>query len=200
MKHALTHDIVVIGASSGGLEALTEIIAGLPDDLPAALFIVVHVPAQGTSLLPEILGRRGRLPAKHAKDGEAFQAGHIYVAPPDFHLLLREGRTQVVRGPRENNHRPAIDPLFRSAAQAYGARTVGIVLSGALDDGAAGLLAIKNRGGIAVVQDPQDASFPDMPRAALAAVPVDYCLPKTEIARVIVDVSLKSAECLKVKP
>lgn len=178
-------NIVVIGASSGGLEALIEIAGGLPADLTAAVFVVVHVPARGTSLLPEILGRAGRLPAAHAKDNEAIEPGRIYIAPPDFHLTLHDGRTHIARGPKENNHRPAIDPLFRSAAQTYGPRTVGIVLSGALDDGAAGLFAIKNRGGSAIVQDPKDALFPDMPHAALAAVPVDYCVPKKDIAEVV---------------
>lgn len=176
---------MVIGASSGGIEPLIEIAGGLPPDLGAAIFIVVHVPARGKSLLPEILERAGRLPAAHAKDGESIQAGRIYVAPPDFHLTLSDGRTHIARGPKENNHRPAIDPLFRSAAQTYGPRAVGIVLSGALDDGAAGLFAIKNRGGVAIVQDPQDALFPDMPQAALAAVPVDYCVPKKDIARLV---------------
>jgi two-component system, chemotaxis family, protein-glutamate methylesterase/glutaminase len=181
--------IVVIGASSGGLEALIEIVGGLAPDLDVALFVVVHTSAQATSVLPQILARAGRLPAAHAQNGEVIQPGRIYVAPPDFHLLLRDGRTEVVRGPKENNHRPAVDPLFRSAAQAYGPRVIGIVLSGSLDDGAAGLFAIKNRGGIAIVQDPQDATFPDMPRAALAAVSIDYCVSKKEIATLIHELS-----------
>ncbi len=176
---------MVIGASSGGLEALIEIVGGLAPDLPAALFVVVHVSAQATSLLPQILTGAGRLPAAHAKDGEAVQSGRIYVAPPDFHLLLGDGGIKVVRGPKENHSRPAIDPLFRSASQTYGPRVIGIVLSGSLDDGAAGLFAIKNRGGIAIVQDPKDAIWPDMPRAALAAVSVDFCVSKKEIAPLI---------------
>jgi len=136
MAQSSKHDIVVIGASSGGLEGLMEIVAGLPEDLPAALFIVVHVPAQATSQLPEILTRAGRLPATHATDHEKIKSARIYVAPPDFHLLLSVGKMRIVRGPRENNARPAIVPLFRSAARAYGPRAVGIVLSGLLDDGA----------------------------------------------------------------
>jgi two-component system chemotaxis response regulator CheB len=179
-------DIIVIGASSGGLEALKEIVAGLPADLPAAVFVVVHVPSQGTSHLPAILKRAGPLDAVHAKDHDPILPGCIYVAPPDFHLLLRPGHVRVVRGPRENNHRPAIDPLFRSAARFYGPRSIGIVLSGALDDGAAGLLSIKRRGGVTIVQNPNDALFSDMPRAALAAGPADHCVTKHEIAKLIV--------------
>jgi len=191
MALSLRHDIIVIGASSGGLEPLLDIVAGLPADLPAAIFIVVHIPAEGTSRLPEILSHAGRLPASHGKDREEIQLGHIYIAPPDFHLLLHDDYMRVIRGPRENNHRPAIDPLFRSAAYSYGPRVIGIVLSGMLDDGTAGLVAVKNRGGLAVVQDPQEALFPDMPRAALAAVPVDHCVSKKEIAQVIAALTQK---------
>jgi two-component system chemotaxis response regulator CheB len=186
-------DIIVIGASSGGHEALQEIVAGLPADLPAAVFVVVHVPARATSWLPEILSRAGRLPASHARHNEAIRAGRIYVAPPGFHLLLDDSRTHVVRGPKENNHRPAIDPLFRSAARFYGPRAVGVVLSGALDDGAAGLFSIKSRGGIAIVQDPEDALFPDMPRAALSVVQADYCVAKAEIPLIIAELSGQSS-------
>jgi len=186
-------DIVVIGASSGGLDALKEIVAGLPADLPAAVFVVVHVPARGTSWLPEILSRAGRLPASHARHNEAIRAGRIYVAPPDFHLLLGDSRTYVVRGPKENNHRPAIDPLFRSAARFHGPRAVGVVLSGALDDGAAGLFSIKSRGGIAIVQNPEDALFSDMPRAALSVVQADYCVSKGEIPLIIAELSEQSS-------
>ncbi|TMA93667.1 MAG: chemotaxis protein CheB [Deltaproteobacteria bacterium] len=185
-------DIVAIGASSGGIEALTAIVAALPRDLPASLFIVLHVAAQSKSQLPEILNRAGPLPAAHAKDNEAIQSGRIYVAPPNYHLLLGQGHVRIVRGPRENNHRPAIDPLFRSAARFYGRRAIGIVLSGMLDDGAAGLIAIKKAGGIAMVQDPNDALFPDMPRNALTGAPVDYCIPKSEIPKTIVSLIGKS--------
>jgi two-component system chemotaxis response regulator CheB len=186
-------DIVVIGASSGGIDALSNVVAGLPRDLPAALFVVQHVPSQSRSWLPEILSRAGPLPASHAKDNEPILPGRIYVAPPDCHLLLGQGRIQIVRGPRENNHRPAIDPLFRSAARVYGPRTIGIVLSGNLDDGTAGLIAIKKAGGIAIVQDPKDALFPDMPRNALAAATVDHCLSKNEIAKTIITLTSRSS-------
>jgi two-component system chemotaxis response regulator CheB len=189
MTSALHRDIIVIGASSGGLETLLEIVPQLPRDLPAAIFLVVHVPAKGRSQLPSILSRAGRLPAVHAEDNDKIEHGRIYVAPPDFHLLVANGHVRIVRGPRENNHRPAIDPLFRTAARVYGRRVVGIVLSGMLDDGAAGLFAVKSRGGIAIVQDPRDALFPDMPRNAMTAVPVDHCLPKRDIGRIIVELA-----------
>src|SRR5262249_18821179 len=153
----------VIGASSGGIESLLAVVAGLPRDLPVTLFVVVHVPPDAESSLPQILSHARPLPATHAKDHEQIRHGHIYVAPPDFHLLLRNGYIRIVRGPKETRHRPAIDPLFRPAARIYGPRVVGVVLSGMLDAGAAGLLAIKQRGGIAVVQDPADALFADMP-------------------------------------
>src|SRR5918997_6949133 len=135
------HDIIVIGGSAGGIQALRELVSGLPPELPATLFVVVHIQPYAVSRLPEILSRSGSLPATHAADGELVQRGHIYVAPPDRHLLVRQGRIALSRGPRENHSRPAIDPLFRSAARAYGGRGVGIVLSGALYDGSAGLLA-----------------------------------------------------------
>lgn len=176
------HDIIAIGASAGGVEALTKLVRGLPKDLPAAVFVVVHIPASGTSLLPQILSAQGTLPAVQAVDGQAVEPGRIYLAPPDHHLLLEDSRMRCRRGPRENRTRPAIDPLFRTAAQAYGPRVAGVVLSGTLQDGTAGLSAIKQAGGVAVVQDPQEALFPSMPESALRRVPVDYVLPVPEIS------------------
>lgn len=173
LEMPLRHDIVVVGASAGGVEALAEFAGLLPADLPAAVLVVLHMPAYGHSVLPDILGRRGLLPAKHAVDGEPVETGRIYVAPPDHHLLVRNGRILLTRGPAENNHRPAIDTLFRAAARAYGTRTVGIVLTGTLDDGTAGLQSIKSCGGMALVQDPKEAMFTGMPLSAIENVAVD---------------------------
>jgi two-component system chemotaxis response regulator CheB len=178
-------DVVVVGASAGGVEALSQLVARLPPALPASLFVVLHLPAGATSVLPRILSRRGPLPAAHPRDDEPIESGHIYVAPPDQHLLVSRGRVRVVHGPRENGHRPAVDPLFRSAAEAYGKRVIGVVLSGTLDDGTAGLLAVKAHGGLALVQDPSDALFAGMPRSALDNVPVDHCLALADLAPVL---------------
>jgi len=144
------HDIIVVGASAGGVEALIGIVATLPRKLSAAVFIVLHIPAQSPSLLPTILKRFTSLEAIHPEDGAKIEHGYIYVAPPDHHMLIEQGKVRIVRGPKENRHRPAVDPLFRSAANVYGSRVVGVVLTGSRDDGTAGLLAIKRCGGIAV--------------------------------------------------
>lgn len=188
------HDIIVVGASTGGVEALAELVSGLPADLPAALFVVLHIPAQATSALPVILERASPLRAAHAVDGELIRQGRIYVAPPDLHLLVERGRVRLVRGPKENRCRPAVDPLFRSAARAYGPRVIGVILTGALNDGTAGLLAIKRRGGIAVVQDPADAFFPSMPASALEYVKVDHCAPLAQIAPLLTRLAHEPAE------
>jgi two-component system chemotaxis response regulator CheB len=176
------HDIIVMGASAGGVEAISQLARGLPGNLPAAIFVVLHVPAHSPSMLPQILNRKGELTALHPADGEAIQRGRIYIARPDYHLLIEPGRIRLVRGPRENGHRPAVDPLFRTAARAYGPRVVGVVLSGTLDDGAAGLAAIQQCGGVTVVQDPDDALYPGMPRSALEVTAVDHTLPVAVIA------------------
>lgn len=176
------HDIVVIGASAGGVEALSLLARELPADLPSAIFVALHIPAHSPSLLPQILNRHGRLPASHPADGEAIRPGRIYIAPPDHHLLLEPDRIRLIRGPRENGHRPAVDPMFRSAALAYGPRVVGVVLTGTLDDGTAGLAAIRQRGGVTVVQDPAEAQYSGMPMSALESLPVDYTLPLAGIA------------------
>ena len=171
------HDLVVIGASAAGVEALKTVAANLPADLHASVVAVLHLPAGGTSVLPSILDRAGPLPAKPANDGEPLEPGTIYVAVPDCHVQVEDGRLQVQGGPRENGHRPAIDPLFRSAAHSHRERTIGVILSGALDDGARGLRAIKAHGGMTLVQDPETALHPGMPRAAIRSVAPDRVLP-----------------------
>jgi two-component system chemotaxis response regulator CheB len=180
-KRVAYREIVVVGASAGGVEALDHLVRGLPAELPAAVFVVLHLPASGRSVLPAILARAGGLPATVPQDGEHPDRGHIYVAPPDRHLLLVGSQVRLSGGPRENGHRPAIDPLFRSAARSHGRRVVAIVLSGNLDDGAAGSRLVKERGGMVLVQDPGDALYPDMPASAAAVTDVDALLPVSEI-------------------
>ncbi|WP_157271365.1 chemotaxis protein CheB [Azohydromonas aeria] len=178
-------DIVVVGASAGGVRALRELAAALPADFPAALCVVLHV-GPFKSSLPELLEAVGPLPAAHAVTGEPLRPGRILVAPPDHHLLLQDGATLLTRGPKEHHTRPAVDPLFRSAALAFGPRVIGVLLTGGLDDGAAGLQAIKECGGLAVVQDPREAEDPGMPGAALRAVTVDHCVPLAQVAPLLV--------------
>jgi two-component system, chemotaxis family, protein-glutamate methylesterase/glutaminase len=180
------HDLIVIGASAGGVEALKVLVSGLPYDLPAAVCVILHVSPTGPSLLSEILTRAGSLPASQVVKEEEIKLGRIYVAPPDHHLVVEQGYVRVTRGPKENRFRPAVDVLFRSAAYMYGPRVIGVILTGALDDGTAGLWAVKDRGGLAVVQDPKDAFVASMPQSALRHVRVDACLPLTDIAPALV--------------
>ena len=177
--------VVTIGASAGGVEALTVLAAGLPGDLQAALFVVLHTTPKGYSVLPEILARAGNLPAEHPVDSQKIESGRIYVAPPDLHLLVSKGQVHLSHGPRENGFRPAVDPLFRSAASAYDGAAIGVVLSGNLADGAAGLRAIKDNGGHTIVQDPAEAPFQSMPTSALEMGPVDFTLPVDQIGPTI---------------
>jgi two-component system, chemotaxis family, protein-glutamate methylesterase/glutaminase len=180
-------DVVVVGASAGGVEALRALVGGLPADLAAAVLVVLHVPRSAPSALPSILNRSGPLPARTAIDGESLAHGRLYVPSMDRHLLIIDGRIRLSPGPAENGHRPAIDPLFRSAARAYGPRVVGVVLSGSRDDGAAGLAAIVDAGGVAVVQDPADALHPSMPRSALEQTTVDHVVPADKMGRLIAE-------------
>ena len=174
--------IVVIGASAGGVETVSRLVHGLPGNFRGAIMIAMHFPWYGTSVLPRILERAGRLAAAHAENGEEILAGHIYVAPPDRHLIVMRRSVRLSRGPRENGNRPAIDAMFRSAALAHDSRVIGVVLTGNLDDGTAGLVAIKRRGGIVIVQKPQDALFSSMPQSAIDHVPhIDYVLPLSQI-------------------
>ncbi|HVF90679.1 MAG TPA: chemotaxis protein CheB [Blastocatellia bacterium] len=194
------HDIIVIGASAGGIDALVKLVADLPADLPASIFVVVHVSPNSPSLLPAILSRRGVLPASHPADGEEIKPGMIYVAPPDQHLLVKSNIIKLTRGAKENRNRPSVDSLFRSASRVYGPRVIGVILSGTLDDGTAGLLGIKARGGTAVVQDPEDALYNGMPRSAIENVDVDYVLPVSEIASTLVRLAREQVSVAKEYP
>jgi two-component system, chemotaxis family, protein-glutamate methylesterase/glutaminase len=180
------HDIIVIGASAGGVEALKTLVHGLPAHFPASVFVVLHISAHQQSMLPTLLCKAGPLCAFHPLDHAQIKRERIYIAPPDCHLLVEVGQVRLGKGPREKWSRPAIDVLFRSAAHAYGPRVVGVILTGGLDDGSAGLLAVKRSGGVAIVQDPDDARFPAMPRSALATVIVDYTVPLSGIAPLLV--------------
>jgi two-component system, chemotaxis family, protein-glutamate methylesterase/glutaminase len=183
-------DIVVIGASAGGLDAVVNVVRSLPANLPATIFIVIHTSPEGPGLLPDILGRIGTLPVRSARNGDPIVHGQIFVAPPDYHLFVTSGYVGLSRGPREHRFRPAIDPLFRSAAEHYGARTIGVVLSGSMGDGTHGLMLIKSRGGAAIVQDPKEALFPGMPLNAIDRVKVDYVLPSEQIGAVITELTM----------
>jgi two-component system, chemotaxis family, protein-glutamate methylesterase/glutaminase len=180
-----TQRCIVIGASAGGLEAVKDLVAQFPRDLPAPVFLVMHIPPHSPSLLPDIVGKAGPLPAGHPQDGAKVKAGYIYIAPPDHHLLIDDSHVAVKRGPKENRFRPSIDALFRSAAYSYGPAAIGVVLSGLLDDGTSGLWSIKRFGGIAIVQDPYQARYPSMPRSALEHVEADYQLPAKEIGALL---------------
>jgi two-component system chemotaxis response regulator CheB len=181
------HDIVVIGASAGGVEALCSIVAGLPAGYPAAVLVVLHILPDAPSALAQILSRSGALKAIQARHLQSIERGHIYVAAPNRHLVLHRGHIALETGPRENSARPAIDVLFRSAARAYGRRVVGVILSGALRDGALGLAAIKMRGGVTIVQDPSEAMFAGMPESALRTTEVDYCMSASSIPTCLVE-------------
>ncbi len=179
------HDTVVVGASAGGIDALSSLLRDLPDDLAAAVLIVLHIATDAGGLLPRLLANGSRLPVRAAEDGAPLVMGEVRVAKANCHLIVEPGVMRVVRGPRENRFRPAIDPLFRSAAWAYGPRVIGVLLSGMLDDGTAGLWAIKTCGGIAVVQDPDDAAYGAMPRHAIDALPVDHCVPAARMGALV---------------
>jgi len=178
--------IVVVGTSAGGLPALQELLRGIPSDINAALFIVQHTSPAGPNLLAEILRRTTSLPVSNALNQEPIRRSRVYVAPPNRHMVLVGKQVWTTAGPKENHCRPAIDPLFRSAALHYGSRVIGIVLTGTLDDGTAGLWAIKERGGVAIVQHPDEAEFAQMPLNALTHVRVDHCLRLAQIGALIV--------------
>jgi len=186
-------DIIVIGGSSGATAPLKAILGRLPADLPAAVFVVLHIPTRSIGLLSTVASAAGPLPARQAEDGMPIEHGQVYIAAPDHHLIVAQGRIRLGRGPRENMVRPAVDPLFRSAATTYGPRVIGVVLSGLLSDGAAGLNAVKRCGGMALVQDPEDAVADEMPRRALEATVADLCISSAKLGDVLSDLARQAA-------
>ena len=186
-------DILTIGASAGGLAALTRLFGGMPKEFAPTVFVVVHISPTARSILPSLLERVGWLPAFHPGDDEPIRPGHIHVASPDHHLLVHRDRVLIRRGPRENRTRPAVDPLFRSAGVAFGSRVIGIVLSGALDDGTAGLRAIRRCGGVGVAQDPEEAEWPSMPRSAIERGEVDHVLPLDRMPALLAQLAAEPA-------
>lgn len=193
-------DIIVIGASAGGLAAVSTVVKSLPKNLPASVFVVIHTSPEGPGLLADILDRSGELPAVTVRGGMPFERGHIYVAPPDAHLLVEDGYVRLSRGPREHRFRPAIDPLFRTAAGQFGKRVIGVVLSGNLADGSHGLMLIKQRGGTAIVQDPTEALASGMPESALQRVDADHVLPARDIGRVLTELVMNGHDRPRRRP
>lgn len=200
-KNNVHQRIIVIGASTGGFEAFKTIIKNLPKDFEVPIFIVWHMSPDVRGILPQVLNRENKILTAHAYNEEEIKPNRIYVAPPDNHMLIEDGKIFITHGPKENRFRPAIDPLFRSAAYSYGNRVIGIILTGALDDGTAGLWAVKHYGGIAIVQDPADAEVSSMPENAQHKVKVDYCIRVSEIADLLVRLSKeplpKNADVMK---
>jgi two-component system chemotaxis response regulator CheB len=177
--------LIVVGASAGGIAAMLRLFGGLPSDWPTAIAAVLHLPARSRSNLPSIIARRTKLPASFANDGDPVLPAHIVVAPPDRHLLVKDGTFRLSRGPKQSYHRPSIDALFRSAARSHGERVIGVVLSGHLDDGTEGLAEIRRAGGVAVVQEPSDAEFPSMPSSALEVAGADHTVPVAEMGALL---------------
>lgn len=192
--------IVVIGASAGGVDALLATIPDLPSDFPAPIFVVIHIPAEAPSFLATILARRSKIRVEVAVDGAKWKNGVVYVASPDRHLTIQDGFIRSTRGPRENRHRPSIDPLFRSAALHYGPRAIGVVLTGSLDDGTGGAVTIKKRGGMVVVQDPSEALFPSMPGSVLEHVAVDEVVTLQDLVPTLVRLANTPPPAIETEP
>jgi two-component system chemotaxis response regulator CheB len=192
-KAMMKRDIIVIGASAGGLSPLRSFVGSLPSNFKGSVFIVLHIPPYSESQLASILSKAGQLKVVEPRDGEAIKPGMVYVAANDHHLLLENSKVVVKKGPKENRFRPSIDALFRSAAYVYGSRVIGIVLSGLLNDGTSGLWSIKRLGGVTIIQDPEDAAYPQMPQNVLEYVEVDYTMPVAQIGELIVELSEEAA-------
>ncbi|HET7849542.1 MAG TPA: chemotaxis protein CheB [Pseudolabrys sp.] len=188
--------IIAVGASQGGVHALTALVSGFPADIPAAILIVQHIGPR-PSFLPDILSKAGPLPAIHPPNAKPLARGRIFVAPPDHHMTVLDGVVRISRGPRENWARPAIDPLFRSLAVSHAAQSVGVILTGALNDGTAGLYALRKAGGLAVVQRPDDAECPAMPVSALRHTGADFCVPLAEMAPLLTTIAREIATGLR---
>jgi chemotaxis response regulator CheB len=184
-------DIIVIGGSAGGVTTIRQLVSILPSDFKAVVFVALHRPpcAHGRDYLADVLAFKSPLRPRAADDGQRFTHGEIYVAPADMHMIVQRGVIRLERSPKESRSRPSVDALFRSAAEAYGRRVVGVVLSGLLGDGSVGLWQIRKRGGIVIAQDPAEAEYPDMPQSAVDSVPLHYCLRVTEIARVLTELA-----------
>ncbi|PWT73085.1 MAG: chemotaxis protein CheB [Bacteroidetes bacterium] len=192
-NNADNHDgikhLIVMGASAGGFEALKTIVKDLPSDFETPILIVWHMSPDVRGILPQVFNNLGEIYAAHAYDKEELKPHRIYVAPPDYHMLLDDGKIRVSHGPKENRFRPAVDPLFRSAAYSYGKRVIGVILSGGMDDGVAGLWTIKHYGGTTVIQDPKEAEVPSMPQNASTQVKIDYSVPSFKITELLVKLS-----------
>jgi two-component system chemotaxis response regulator CheB len=187
------HDIVVIGASAGGVHALKELVSELPADFDATIFIVQHISPDSPSYLPDILNFKSRLKAVHAKDGEPIRPGTIYIAPPDHHMLVEKETVLVKKGPKENRFRPSIDALFRSAAYTFGTRVIGIILTGLLNDGTSGMWSVKRLGGVCVIQQPEEALYPSMPESVREYVDVDYTVSIAQLSSLLVELTRREA-------
>lgn len=182
--------LIVIGASAGGMQALKALVAQFPANLAAPVFIVTHMsPETSGEMLVRVLGAAGALSCQLARNGQRFAPGQIYVAPADRHMLIDGGQILITKGARENRSRPAIDPLFRSAAVAHGNRVIGVILTGLLDDGTSGMMAIRRCGGTCIVQEPDEADYPDMPRSVMVNVGVDHCLPIADMGALLTDLA-----------
>lgn len=200
MQNEITR-VVVVGASAGGAAALTGLVEQLSPDFPAPVFIVNHMGAETTGkALVGALNEAGSIECSHARDGESFKRGHVYLAPSDQHLLIVRGKMLVTKGARENRYRPAIDPLFRTAAVAYGSGVIGLILTGYLDDGTSGMKAIKRCGGICIAQDPADATYPDMPQSVIRHVGVDHCVPLAQMGALLEKLAARKAAANKKPP